>query len=72
MMKTLVGSTEAYLYSVLGEVWSKVLDGADVPSELRGRFRLAVERGTVHQALLEAFAKAAWAARPVDAQNHQH
>ncbi len=39
--EALVGSAEAYLYSVLSQVWAKVLNSEEVPLELRGRFRLA-------------------------------
>ena len=39
--EALVGSARAYLYDVLAQVWAKITTGEPLPSELRGRFRLA-------------------------------
>ena len=39
--EAMVGSAEAYLYSVLGQVWATVMDGEELSIKLRGRFRLA-------------------------------
>ena len=39
--EAMVGSAEAYLYGVLGELWNQVMNGEGLSTGLRGRFRLA-------------------------------
>lgn len=37
----LVGSARAYLYDSLGQVWSRICEGKEIPLDLRGRLRTA-------------------------------